>query len=316
MQRDLHLFTALILLIAFGHVHSVQHRGRRFHQRSCTRFVRVLGTVRRGSKNAIRTLRKDPKLVHFVVACEATLSVAKTDRITCHAVIRGANVILFGVSVLAFLTDNDRWIRKYFYLPSNKRLQRARPLTFLTHAFTHTSLNHILGNLGALAVFAPRVEATIGTRKFTYFYFSSIYASTFLDHRLFGSFEAESAALALRTFLLEEDDKEVSEQETAQYSCGASGAISAIMVFYCLRFSSTKIRLDEDDDPIPAPLAPAIWFLLDFLQLGSGTGVGHGAHLGGFTYGFLTFAVFKLCSIWERGRRGYRRKDWRFFSYS
>jgi len=71
---------------------------------------------------------------------------------------------------------------------------------------------------------------------------------------------------------------------------GASGAISGLATYSCLRFPEDRYCFLEFL-VLPAPSALLVWCLQDILQLGRQTGTGHGIHLGGYSFGFLAWLV-------------------------
>jgi membrane associated rhomboid family serine protease len=73
------------------------------------------------------------------------------------------------------------------------------------------------------------------------------------------------------------------------------------MMYYCLRFPKARFHLVGDVEPVTARVVAITWFLVDFALLGEITGVSHGVHLGGFTFGAISFLVhtFLIPRIWN-----------------
>ena len=159
----------------------------------------------------------------------------------------------------------QKWLRfmeRHFILSGNANLRRQLPHSYLTAAFSHVSWDHLASNLACLLNFGVGVERVLGVRKYVYLYMTSIFFSKYV-------------AIGLG-----EDDR-------IRGSLGASGALSAVQAYYCLRFPKAKFKFGEY--ALRAPWACLTWFLLDVLHLGENKGIGHGTHLGGYIFGTLFY---------------------------
>jgi len=85
---------------------------------------------------------------------------------------------------------------------------------------------------------------------------------------------------------------------------GASGAIAAVMGAFLVTYPRDKIRsllvilVFVSVAYIPAALLIGVWFLIQFLSLGSITdhsagGVAYAAHVGGFIFGAVAARLFE-----------------------
>jgi membrane associated rhomboid family serine protease len=88
---------------------------------------------------------------------------------------------------------------------------------------------------------------------------------------------------------------------------GASGAIAAVMGGFLVTYPGDRIRSPlhlrfRSGDYIPAALLIGVWFITQFVQLGTVTptalhgGVAYMAHVGGFIFGSVTARLFEARS--------------------
>lgn len=166
----------------------------------------------------------------------------------------------------------------------------TQPWRFITYAFAHADWWHVISNVIFLWVFGPSVEDRFGHLGFLVFF-------------LAGSVAAGLGHIALSPAPV----------------IGASGAVSAVTGAYLILFPRTTVRIlfivffSFYD-------IPATWFIvaavvLDFLRLGDGGQVAHGAHLAGYLTGFVVAGgllatrllprepMYDLISIWQHRKR-------------
>lgn len=146
------------------------------------------------------------------------------------------------------------------------------PWQLVSYAFLHGGFWHIFGNMFALYIFGPDVEALLGSRRFTLYYFVCVVG----------------AAL---TQLLVVSDIHPSPVETL----GASGGIFGILLLYGLAFPHRQLLLLFPPIPIRAWLFVTLYGLLELALgvFGTEQGVAHFAHLGGMATGFLLIAYWR-----------------------
>jgi len=137
-----------------------------------------------------------------------------------------------------------------------------QPWTLITYMFIHGGMMHIVFNMIALFFFGPRLEARLGGKKFLWLYFIS------------GITGAVLSALV----------------QPYAAIIGASGAVFGVLLGFAYYWPRDRIYI-WGVLPIEARWLVVI---LTFLSLysglpgaGSGGGVAHFAHLGGFLGGFL-----------------------------
>lgn len=166
----------------------------------------------------------------------------------------------------------------------------SQPWRFITYAFAHADWWHVISNIIFLWVFGPSVEDRFGHFGFLAFFLAGTILSG-MGH----------VALSPAPVI------------------GASGAISAVTGAYLVLFPRTTVRIlfivffSFYD-------IPATWFIvaavvLDFLRMGDGGQVAHGAHLAGYFTGFIVAGgllatrllprepMYDLISIWQHRKR-------------
>jgi membrane associated rhomboid family serine protease len=179
-----------------------------------------------------------------------------------------ANAILFFVS----LQNLDRFIGSFGLVPEFL-FQGERIYTVFTSMFLHGGFLHLFGNMWFLLVFGENLEKRLGPSKFLLFYLVC----------------GAGSALAYSFFA----------QDRMIPVIGASGAVSGILGGYLILFSKHRIKAVVPLFyfikilSIPAAVYVAIWFLYQFLYMGTDSMVAYSAHIGGFLTGFLLILFFK-----------------------
>lgn len=184
-----------------------------------------------------------------------------------------------GVSVqeaMRQISAYDLVVFSYGYRPSDPSL-----VTLFTAMFLHGSFAHIFGNMLFLWIYGDNVEHRLGSLPYLFWYLATGAAAT-LFHALF----AGNSPVPL---------------------VGASGAISGVLGFYFLWFPHNQVKMWVFLFPffMNVILLPARWVLGFYLLIdnllpfivtgGAGSGVAHGAHIGGFLAG--------LAAAWLKDRR-------------
>jgi membrane associated rhomboid family serine protease len=197
-----------------------------------------------------------------------------------------------------FMVDN--------FLVSWQALLEGRYWTLVTSEFSHIAFLHFFLNMYVLATFGSIVEMVIGSWRFITFYIvAAIIAS--ISHA------------AVSAFLLHKPELP---------ALGASGAISGVVIVFCLLFPRARLLL-FGFIPMPAIVGALLFVGIDLLGLyaqagGGGLPIGHGAHLGGAATGLLYFLFFLSglqlrdmgprdysdVATWRGLIQNYRRPDW------
>lgn len=151
-------------------------------------------------------------------------------------------------------------------------------ITLFTSMFLHGGLMHLLGNMLFLWIYGDNVEHRTGPFGFLFWYLATGVAAT-----------------AFQTvFTLGSQIPMV----------GASGAISGVLGFYFVWFPRHTVRLFVLLFPfyigsiyVPARIVLTLYLIVDnllpFLMGPSGSGVAHGAHIGGFVAGLAAASALK-----------------------
>lgn len=166
----------------------------------------------------------------------------------------------------------------------------SEPWRFITYAFAHADWWHLISNAIFLWVFGPSVEDRFGHAGFLCFF-------------LAGSVFSGLGHIALSPAPV----------------IGASGAVSAITGAYLVLFPRTTVRIlfivFFRFYDIPATWFIAAAVVLDFLRMGDGDQIAHGAHLAGYLTGFVVAGgllatralprepMYDLISIWQHRKR-------------
>jgi len=157
--------------------------------------------------------------------------------------------------------------------------------SLFTSMFLHGDLFHLIFNMLFLWVFGDNIEDRLGKIRFLLFYLTC----------------GVGAALAHIVF----------NPDSLVPMIGASGAISGVMGAYVLLFPRNRvvailpifffIQLVE----LPAYVYLGIWFLIQLLSVGSGSGVAFLAHIGGFALGFVLIRLFDRRGVPPAGFANY-----------
>ncbi len=207
------------------------------------------------------------------------------------------NWFLIAANVIVFvLQQNMPWLNRYCLNPANPTL-----FTFLSYAFLHGSILHLLGNMLFLYIFGNNVNDRLGDFGYLGFYLAgAVFAGvgySFVELYVMGH---------------------------ANPVLGASGAIAAVIGAYLVLFPRSHVTIIYLIFFIGAIDIPSVWFVAfffgyDLLFSASRDGVAHMAHVSGTFFGFAVcfallamsllprdqFDIVALVQRWNR-RRQYR----------
>ncbi len=196
--------------------------------------------------------------------------------------------IVLNVLVFAFqLTLPEQALEAFFYrfgVVPRRLFEGQGWWALLSSQFVHASWGHLLGNLLFMWVFADNIEATVGSRRFVFFYL------------------AGGLLAALTHAWL--------HPASAVPMVGASGAISAVMGAYLVLFPSSRIKLLFLVFPfrLHALVFLVFWF---YQQAASGlqelagvavSAVAWWAHVGGFAFGVVMGWRYRLAGHRDKVR--------------
>ncbi len=173
------------------------------------------------------------------------------------------------------------------------------PFEFVSYLFIHENVSHLLWNLGFLWLFGPSVEDAVGHGFFAALYFGGGVAAGLLNTAIVMMF---AAALPIAYTPL----------------IGASGAISAALGVYAIRFYHSNIRIywvpfamvskGNGVWEIPALAGLTIWLIQNVFGAVASlidparTSIAYWAHIGGFVFGI---AVAQLADLLGEGKKEY-----------
>ncbi|MGK2943278.1 MAG: rhomboid family intramembrane serine protease [Desulfuromonadales bacterium] len=170
----------------------------------------------------------------------------------------------------------DLVVFKYGFRPAEFSL-----LSMFTAMFLHAGWMHLAGNMLFLWIYGDNVEHRLGHVNYFIAYLGAGLAATLF----FGLFVPNSQIPML----------------------GASGAISGVLGFYFLWFPHNRVKVFVFLFPlimttflIPARIVLGVYLIIDnllpfMLTTAEGSGVAHGAHIGGFLAGLgMALAIDRL----------------------
>jgi membrane associated rhomboid family serine protease len=176
-------------------------------------------------------------------------------------------------------------------------------LSLFTSLFLHVSITHLLWNMAFLWLFGPSCEDALGHGPFIVFYITGGVAAGLLHTAIVLLF-AENSGVAFAPLV------------------GASGAISAVVGMYSLRFYRSKLRmvwlcatflkLKTARFEIPAIAGLTLWLLQNLfgaiyaLFQPDRNGIAYWAHIGGFLFGMT---VAEITGMLGEGMREYLFAD-------
>jgi membrane associated rhomboid family serine protease len=148
-------------------------------------------------------------------------------------------------------------------------------VALLIFLFLHGGFFHLLGNMWFLWIFGNNIEDVTGHFRFVVFY-------------LLGGVAASLLQILVNT-------------ESTVPIIGASGAVSAVLGAYILKFPRARVKtllfifIFITLINVPAVAFIGIWFFLQLISsLGAGaSNVAWYAHIGGFIFGLATILLFQ-----------------------
>jgi membrane associated rhomboid family serine protease len=202
-------------------------------------------------------------------------------------------IVMFVVYAIQFLTrgaipldgrpPDEGWFTELFRLNGDALKHPWKAFELLTYGFLHDPWNimHILGNMIVFWFFGRYVEQRYGKREYLTFFLLSIVAS--------GAFWFASELITHRSL------------QVNAAMLGASGAVTAIVVMFCLNFPHQVLYV-WGVLPIPAWLLGVFWIGGDLFgalgnRQGDDTKVAFTCHIGGALF---ALAYFQLGWRFER----------------
>ncbi len=178
------------------------------------------------------------------------------------------NVAVFLIVNLSsfFMSISPQYFSRWFVLSDNFDTLLFRPWTLITYGFLHFGFLHLLFNMIWLYWFGKFVLSLFtGKRLLTIYLLGALFGGLLfvLAYNLFPVFE-----------------------ETRGYLIGASGAVTAIMIFIATYTPNTQVRIFTFT--IKLWHIAIVLFLLDLIRIpSSGNAGGLMAHVGGAVFGYV-----------------------------
>ncbi len=182
------------------------------------------------------------------------------------------NVACF-VLQLVFAKSGD--VERWFALWPQAVIHRFYLWQLVTAMFLHGGVFHILLNMLPLTIFGfgPGLERFLGTRRFYAVYLLSGVGGNLLF--LLANLEGQIPAL------------------------GASGAVCGVLAAYAMAFPERWVFLLIPPMPVKVKWVVLVYFGIEVLsEIGhSGGRIAHGAHVGGFIFGWLFMKIVYKMSL-------------------
>ncbi len=165
-------------------------------------------------------------------------------------------------------------MRNYFALWPQDFFRGRYPWQIVTAMFLHGGVFHILFNMLPLTIFGfgPGLERFTGARRFCYVYF----ASGIGGNLLFLAANVKGVVPVI----------------------GASGAVCGVLAAFAMAYPERWVFLIIPPMPVKVKWLVLVYFCLELLlevMRGGNSGIAHGAHVGGFIFGWAYMKiVYKL----------------------
>ena len=187
---------------------------------------------------------------------------------------------IIALNVLVFVLElrgGEPFVTRWALIPADIT-SGHHLVTIATATFMHGSWLHIISNMVYLWAFGPEIEDLMTPRRYLAFYLVGGLAATFAYV--------------------------ITNPTSTVPILGASGAIAAVMGAFLISYPRDRIRsillilVFISVAYIPALLLIGVWFIIQFLNLGSiaqhpAGGVAYVAHVGGFIFGAVAVRLFE-----------------------
>lgn len=208
------------------------------------------------------------------------------------------NIVIFLITYVGGEQTLRNWASGFMLTPSYPFLWQ-----FITYAFLHGGIMHLLGNMYFLYIFGNNVNDRLGNLGYLCFYLAGAIFSA-IGHILAASLYGSGIATPV---------------------LGASGAIAAVTGAYLVLFPQTLITIVYWFFIIGTMEIPAIFLILfkmifiDNIIARSAQNVAYDAHLAGYAFGMLSILLFLIVKIipgdqfdlWAMITRWNRRREYR-----
>lgn len=219
-------------------------------------------------------------------------------------VILGINLAIYVAWQVASLPEHRRtlmpFLNRHFVSSYKDGLTPQRLHSKLLSGYSHLDGEHLASNMLGLILFAPKLSKSFGRRRFSYFYVASIFASELFDQVIYRPRFQKPKQLR---FLFWKITIPID-------SLGASGAISALLMYSCLkhpfeRFDVSKLAGLDEKFEVPGFVLALLSVAGDLWSGKGASSIGHGAHLGGYLFGACAYC---WNAVWTKRAREKKRR--------
>lgn len=328
MARGLAIIVALCSVLGVHGCSSTQTMGLHNAQTRTTTCLRLRGggARRRSTSGSLRvlkpvttslvTLGRNPateaELLRaafiFSYALSRILAASGENVVSLVALTNGVVYFAWQVALSSKKRNLLHWMRSHFLLNYDFKSRRTRALSMVLSEFSHADKTHLAANMGTLWAFGPYAVSVLGTRGFARLYSGGALAS------------------AASSCLWPTIAPKVGVLEARSGTClGASGALSAVVMFVCLHNSKSVVAIPSPswlqllhqpttEIKLPLGVAGLMWLCMDLWGLFrlkvffnsndfGAPKIAYSAHVGGALFGALFYAfsgVAQLKKIFSR----------------
>ena len=173
-------------------------------------------------------------------------------------------VLLITCTVI-FLLQQIVDLSGYYFTPS---LVLQKPWIFITSMFLHADISHLFFNMFALFIFGLALENEIGSKHFLIIYFIAGIAGSV-------------------GYMITANNPTIPALGASGAIYGVMGSLSMLMPFMMVWAMGMV--------PLPMIVMAFVWTLMEFLGIfNPGSGIAHGAHLGGLFIGIVYGLILKI----------------------
>lgn len=181
-------------------------------------------------------------------------------------------LILANILVSGYAFFGDKSFANHFAFNVGAVVKGEQHYRVVTSGFLHADLFHLLLNMLTLYFFGPPVEHILGKLGYIVVYFGSLIASGI------------TSAIVHR-------------RNPAYSAIGASGAVSGVLLSFCVFAPLAPIYLFMLPIGIPALLYGFIFIVISARQMGDGSRIAHEGHLGGALAGVVLTILMRPDAI-------------------
>ena len=181
-------------------------------------------------------------------------------------------LIVANILVSGYALYGDRNFVNQFAFNVGAVVKGEQHYRVITSGFLHADLFHLIFNMVTLYFFGPPIEGALGKLGFIVLYFGSMIASGI------------TSAIVHR-------------RNPGYSAIGASGAVSGVVLSFCVFAPLQPIYFFMLPIGIPALLYGFIFIVISARQMGDGSRIAHEGHLGGAVAGVILTILMRPDAI-------------------